>query len=97
MGCDSSSKKNYLRFEGEKHANGMPGFQKSIQQLARASRGAAGNSEAFKDSKDFKKQVYYLDVQLEAPASKVMFYISIIGWELIYEPKERDLRVMITD
>lgn len=55
-------KKNYLRFEGEKHANGMPGFQKSIQQLARASRGAAGNSEAFKDSKDFKKQVYYLDV-----------------------------------
>lgn len=26
-----------------------------------------------------------------------MFYISIIGWELINAPEERDLRVKITD
>lgn len=75
----------------------MTGFEKSVQWLAQASRGAAGNSEVFKDSKDFKNQAYYLDVYLEAPASKVMFYNSIIGWKVIHAPKERDLRVKITD
>lgn len=34
----------------------------STQQLASASRGAAGNSEAAQDSKDFIKHIYYLDV-----------------------------------